>query len=71
MIKGEGNLGLSLVTLGRGLFAAGAYSGSGDNGSLSGTVSVYGDDGVPQKMATLEGNDAMDRFGHALAQDYF
>ncbi len=68
VIKGEGNLGWSLVALGRGLFAAGAYSGSSDKVSLSGTVRVYGDGGAPQKMATLEGNDAMDRFGYALAQ---
>jgi len=67
VIKGEGNLGWSLVSLGGDLFAAGAYSGSGDNVSLSGTVSVYGGDGVPQKRVTLEGDDAMDRFGYALA----
>jgi hypothetical protein len=70
---GDGNFGWSLVSLGdangdgKGWFAAGAHSGSGENVSLSGTVTIYEGGKVPQKTATLEGDDAMDRFGYALA----
>jgi hypothetical protein len=73
VMVGDGNLGWSLVSLGdvngdgRGWFAADAHSGSGDNVSLSGTVTVFRGGDVPQKIVTLEGDDAMDRFGYALA----
>ena len=72
-MEGDGNLGWSLVSLGdvngdgKGVFAAGAYSGSGENVSLSGTVTVYKGGGAPQKITTLEGENAMDKFGYALA----
>jgi len=70
---GDGNFGWSLVSLGdvdgrgKGWFAAGAHSGSGENVSLSGTVTIYRGGKVPHKFATLEGDDALDRFGYALA----
>ena len=73
ILEGDGNLGWSLVSLGdvngdgTGWFAAGALSGSGENVSLSGTVAVYKGGRVPQKIVTLEGDDAMDKFGYALA----
>ena len=73
ILKGTGNLGWSLVALGdidgdgKEDFAAGAYSGSGDNVSLCGTVVVYKGDRQPRKVAVLEGDNAMDKFGYALA----
>ena len=73
VLRGDGNLGWSLVALGdmdgdgKGDFAAGAYSGSGENVSLSGTVAVYKGGRKPQKVAVLEGDNAMDKFGYALA----
>ena len=73
ILKGTGNLGWSLVALGdidgdgKEDFAAGAYSGSGDNVSLCGTVVVYKGDRQPRKVAVLEGDNAMDKFGYALS----
>ncbi len=73
VLKGNGNLGWSLVAMGdvdgdgKEVFAAGAYSGSGENVSLSGTVAVYKGDREPRRVAVLEGENAMDRFGYALA----
>jgi len=73
VLRGNGNLGWSLVALGdvdgdgKEDFAAGAYSGSGENVSLSGTVVVYKGGPEPLKLTVLEGENAMDRFGYALA----
>ncbi len=73
ILKGEGNLGWSLVALengkrkGQGFFAAGAVTGSGQQGSLSGTVSVYKNGSPPHPVLVLEGENAMDRFGYVLS----
>jgi hypothetical protein len=73
VINGGGNLGWSLVPLGdvngdgKGWFAAGAHSGSGENVSLSGTVTVYKGGNPMHEVTTLEGENAMDKFGFALA----
>lgn len=73
VLRENGNLGWSLVALGdvdgdgKEDFAAGAYSGSGEYASLSGTVVVYRGGSEPLKVAVLEGENAMDRFGYALA----
>jgi hypothetical protein len=69
VLEGTGNLGWSLTSLGygKGLFAAGALTGSGRNVSLSGTVTIYGGGQTIQKMAVLEGENAMDKFGFSLA----
>ncbi len=72
VIYGDGNLGWSLVGLGQGAFAAGAFSGSGDNVSLSGGVSIYRyTRGAPQKVADLSGENALDKFGYTLASGDF
>lgn len=73
VLRENGNLGWSLVALGdvdgdeKEDFAAGAYSGSGEHVSLSGTVVVYRGGSEPLQMAVLEGENAMDKFGYALA----
>jgi hypothetical protein len=71
--EGDGNLGWSLVSLGdtdgdgKADFAAGAISGSSEEVSLAGTVTVYlGGDG-PRKKSLLSGENALDKFGYALA----
>lgn len=70
LIEGDGILGCSLASLGdvngdgKGDFAAGAANGSGENVSLSGTVTIYRSGDKPQ---ILEGENALDRFGYALA----
>ena len=73
LLRGDGNLGWSLTTLGdvdgdgNEDFAAGAHSGSGENVSLSGTVIVYKGGAEPRQWIILEGENAMDKFGYALA----
>ena len=73
VLHGTGNLGWSLAALGdlygdgRGYFAAGSLTGSGRNASLSGTVTIYKGDRRLRKVAVLEGESAMDKFGFALA----
>jgi hypothetical protein len=73
VVKGEGNLGWSLVSLGdpdgdgKSYFAAGAVNGSGENVSLSGTVILFKGGDKPQDKAPLEGEYALDRFGYTLA----
>jgi hypothetical protein len=73
ILRGDGNLGWSLVSLGdvngddREDFAAGAYSGNGEYSSLAGTVTIYYGGDKPQKAFVLEGEHAMDKFGFALA----
>ncbi len=73
IIRDDGNFGWSLAGLGNnssggnGLFAVGAYSGSGENVSLSGTVTVYQGGKNSQKALVLEGDNAMDKFGYAVA----
>lgn len=73
VLKGEGNLGWSLTALGlsgldaKGSFAAGAVNGSGPKASLAGTVSVYKAGRTLQRVVTLEGENALDRFGYTLA----
>jgi len=73
VVRGTGNLGWSLTTLGdvdgdgQDDFAAGAYSGSGERSSLSGTVTVYKGGAEPRQLVVLEGEDAFDKFGYALA----
>ena len=72
VLKGEGNLGWSLAALGdldhdgKRYFAAGAVNGTGKDGSLSGTVTIYKGGNRPQKILTLEGESAFDRFGYSL-----
>jgi len=48
-------------------FAVGAVNGSGEGASLSGTVSIYEAGINPKKRVSLEGENALDRFGYALA----
>ena len=73
VLRENGNLGWSLATIGdvdgdgKDNFAAGAYSGSGEHVSLCGTVIVYKGGDEPQKQTVLEGENAMDKFGYALA----
>ncbi len=73
ILRGDGNLGWSLVSLGdvngddREDFAAGAHSGNGEYSSLAGTVTIYYGGDKPQKAFVLEGEHAMDKFGFALA----
>ena len=73
LLKGDGNLGWSLVSLGKmngegkNYFAAGAFNGSGSKASLCGTVTIYKMSDNPQKVGVLEGEDALDKFGYALA----
>ncbi len=73
VLQGEGNLGWSIAPLGdldgdgNGYFAAGAFAGSGQNVSVSGTVSIYKGGYTPHKVAVLEGEKALDKFGYALA----
>jgi hypothetical protein len=73
LLAGEGNLGWSLASLGdldgdgKGYFAAGAFSGSSDVVSLAGTVTIYKGGVKPQKVAVLSGENALDKFGYALA----
>jgi hypothetical protein len=73
ILRGDGNLGWSLVSLGdvngdgREDFAAGAHSGNGEYSSLAGTVTIYYGGDKPQKAFVLEGERAMDKFGFALA----
>jgi len=72
LLSGGGNLGWSLISLGdingdgNAWLAAGAHSGSGENVSLSGTVSIFRGGGIPLKVVSLEGENAMDKFGFAL-----
>jgi hypothetical protein len=72
-VKGEGNLGWSLVGLGdmdadgKSYFAASAVNGSGDAASLAGTVMVYKGGHKPREVTVLEGENALDRFGYAVA----
>ncbi len=72
-VKGEGNLGWSLVGLGdmdtdgKSYFAASAVNGSGKDASLAGTVMVYKGGHKPRKVIILEGENALDRFGYAMA----
>jgi hypothetical protein len=73
LLEGEGNLGWSLASLGdldgdgKGYFAAGAFSGSSDEASLAGTVTIYKGGVKPQKVAVLSGENALDKFGYSLA----
>jgi hypothetical protein len=73
LVEGEGNLGWSLTALGdidgdgKGEFAAGAFSGSAEDVSLSGTVTVFQGGDKPSKLTILSGENALDKFGYALA----
>ena len=73
ILRGDGNLGWSLVALGdlnddgREDFAAGAYSGSGVYSSLAGTVTIYYGGKKPRKVSVLEGEHALDKFGYSLS----
>jgi hypothetical protein len=73
LLEGNGNLGWSLVSLGKvnpggkNHFAAGAFNGSGSKASLAGTVTIYEMDHNPRKVCVLEGESALDKFGYALA----
>ncbi len=73
-LNGDGNFGWSLVSLGdvdhdgKPCFAAGAFNGSAKSGaSLAGTVTIYKGGTQPGIVAVLSGENAMDRFGYALA----
>jgi hypothetical protein len=74
IIEGNGNLGWSLVALGditgdgKEDFAAGAFSGGNTEVSLAGTVTIYhARNGKPRSAAVLAGENALDKFGYALA----
>jgi len=73
VLRGDGNLGWSLVSLGdlngdgREDFAAGAYSDSGRYSSLAGTVTIYYGGKKPRKVSVLEGEHALDKFGYSLS----
>ena len=73
LLAGDGNLGWSLVSLGKMerdgkyYFAAGAFSGSGPEVSLAGTVTIFEASQNPRQVRVLEGERAMDKFGYALA----
>jgi hypothetical protein len=73
VLAGEGNLGWSLASLGdvqgtgKDCFAAGAFNGSGPNASLAGSVTIYRGGKSPKKLTVLEGENALDKFGFALA----
>lgn len=73
LLGGDGNLGWSLVALGnvdgdgKSYFAAGAFSGSAEDVSLSGTVTIFKGGDKPWKVTVLSGENAMDKFGYALA----
>ncbi len=73
ILDGECNLGWSLVSLGdingdgKADFATGALNGSNEEVSLAGTVAIYHGSEQPQKVAVLAGENALDKFGFALA----
>lgn len=73
IMEADGNFGWSLVSLGevagigKGVFAVGAFSGSGENTSLSGTVNIYQGGDVPRLITRLAGEVAMDKFGYTLS----
>lgn len=71
--EGDGNLGWSLAALGdvdgdgKADFAAGAISGSSEEVSLAGTVTIYRGGDRPRNLSILSGENALDKFGYALA----
>ena len=73
ILRGDGNLGWSLVSLGdlnddgREDFAAGAYSNNGEYSSLAGTVTIYYGGNKPHKVTVLEGEHALDKYGYSLS----
>jgi len=73
VLEGSGNLGWSLVGLGdvdrdgKADFAAGAFSGSDDEVSLAGTVTLFLGGQEPKALSVLSGENALDKFGYALA----
>ncbi len=73
ILEADGNFGWSLTALGevtgigKSVFAAGAFSGSAEKVSLSGTVAVFQGGGRPRLVTLLAGENAMDKFGYALA----
>jgi hypothetical protein len=77
ILRGDGNLGWSLVALGdlnddgREDFAAGAYSDNGEYSSLAGTVTIYYGGKKPRKVSVLEGEHALDKYGYSLASGNF
>lgn len=70
---GDGNLGWSLAVLGdldgkgKAAFAASALSGGSGEVSRCGTVTIYHGGAKLRKLAVLSGENAMDKFGYALA----
>ena len=77
VLDGDGNLGWSLAAIGdvdgdgKGDFAAGAFSGSDEDVSLAGTVTIFLGGAEPKKLAVLSGENALDKFGYALAAGDF
>ena len=73
VVDGECNLGWSLASLGdfngdgKAGFAAGAFNGSNEEVSLAGTVAIYQGGKKLRRAALLAGENALDKFGYALA----
>jgi len=73
LLEGDGNLGWSLASLGdidgdgKEDLAAGAFSGSAEDVSLSGTVTLFKGGDKPTKLTLLSGENALDKFGYSLA----
>lgn len=66
VLRGDDNLGYALVTVGEDL-AVGALHGSGEDVSLSGSVTIFQGGGSGAIVRKLSGEWPLDKFGLALA----